>query len=759
MKKKGQVYKSILGSYILILLIPVLIVVFLYNRTYHTMREQAEFYTDNLASTIQGICDRELAYYRSFLIQLKLEEAVRELATEELDGSPDEYWNTYLVQQELLSAMSSMRDSASHCLNIFIYLKDVDKIVTNDSGMDMRTYCQIYHDEAQEEQLREVLHRGDAEEIICYRAETGKVYILLLEPALGLLNRAKENAVLGLWLDVELLDLRIQSVSWESGMDWGLLDSNKEFLRAPEKIDLNSLSLESEIEELHSIDVDEEKYLVNLVDSEEYNWKYVLFIPEKQVSDGANQMKNLYLISVIVIMIVGCWCARVFTQHHYNPLKDLMTILNKDSDAEVKNEYHYMGVQIASLIQSCREYQKDVSKSNRAIRNYVVEEMLTSAVIEEKNLVICEEAYQKFRDGDNLVVICSIKEKYDDAIPNDKGLDNFIIKNVCDELVGKIFPCESLELEKRIVIILDTTQCGKTYSENLKSIYEYMREFVEQHLQFSVCMVEGGCYHGIAGIHQSYLEACEAEKFMTYLEDGYIRYEDIRDLSVRKYDYSFETEERLFHAVRTCNAKLACSYVRNVLENNFMKEPKPAEDMLTCLLYDIFGTLIKASEEKGITRDRMMIQGHISASSSMEEINDFFTRLVNELCEEAESRSTHGEILCKRVLDFICKNYTDPELNASQTALHFNMAPSYLSYVYKKQTGESIADVIKKMRVKYAKTLLGEGMSVVEVSQKVGFRECSTFIRTFKSVTGVTPGKIKELAEIEKVAENKMAEN
>ena len=75
------------------------------------------------------------------------------------------------------------------------------------------------------------------------------------------------------------------------------------------------------------------------------------------------------------------------------------------------------------------------------------------------------------------------------------------------------------------------------------------------------------------------------------------------------------------------------------------------------------------------------------------------------------------------------------------------MTPAYLSIVFKKQTGESILDVIRNMRIDYAKKLLEEGLSVAEVSEKAGFRESSTFIKVFKNSVGVTPGQMRKVGK------------
>ena len=64
---------------------------------------------------------------------------------------------------------------------------------------------------------------------------------------------------------------------------------------------------------------------------------------------------------------------------------------------------------------------------------------------------------------------------------------------------------------------------------------------------------------------------------------------------------------------------------------------------------------------------------------------------------------------------------------------------------YKKQSGMSILNVIKQERIRNAKRLLREGYGVTEVSQMVGFRESTSFIRAFKNSEGITPGQLKKI--------------
>ena len=131
----------------------------------------------------------------------------------------------------------------------------------------------------------------------------------------------------------------------------------------------------------------------------------------------------------------------------------------------------------------------------------------------------------------------------------------------------------------------------------------------------------------------------------------------------------------------------------------------------------------------------------LSLRLPLDTIREKFRQMAECVAGEEESgdaaESSQNRQLCQDVLEYIRSNYSDPDLNISQTG------PAYLSSIFRKETGESLLKVITQIRVSEAEKLLREGVSVVEAGERVGFRDSSTFIRTFKKYVGVTPGQIK----------------
>ncbi len=78
---------------------------------------------------------------------------------------------------------------------------------------------------------------------------------------------------------------------------------------------------------------------------------------------------------------------------------------------------------------------------------------------------------------------------------------------------------------------------------------------------------------------------------------------------------------------------------------------------------------------------------------------------------------------------------------------HFN--PSYLSRLFKAETGTNLSDYITEMRVERAKLLLQDyKLKIYDVSSAVGFESPHYFTRFFKKSTGLTPYEYRRKSTI-----------
>ena len=93
----------------------------------------------------------------------------------------------------------------------------------------------------------------------------------------------------------------------------------------------------------------------------------------------------------------------------------------------------------------------------------------------------------------------------------------------------------------------------------------------------------------------------------------------------------------------------------------------------------------------------------------------------------------------KRVCEFIKTHYAD-HLSLKQLSRVACLSSFYFQRLFLKNTGVSPHDYMIHCRIKKARELLAEGHSIAGVALDVGFVDQSHFTRSFKQVTGTTPG-------------------
>lgn len=83
-------------------------------------------------------------------------------------------------------------------------------------------------------------------------------------------------------------------------------------------------------------------------------------------------------------------------------------------------------------------------------------------------------------------------------------------------------------------------------------------------------------------------------------------------------------------------------------------------------------------------------------------------------------------------------------MNITMIGEAFGLTPSYLSKLFKAQTGEALLDTINRTRLEEAKKLLMQhDVPIADIARSVGYSDINTFNRIFKKFEGITPGKYK----------------
>lgn len=94
-------------------------------------------------------------------------------------------------------------------------------------------------------------------------------------------------------------------------------------------------------------------------------------------------------------------------------------------------------------------------------------------------------------------------------------------------------------------------------------------------------------------------------------------------------------------------------------------------------------------------------------------------------------------------IQYIEAHLSEP-LRLSSLAKQFHISGGYLSSQFKLHTGLTLRAYLLDRKINHAKNLLLQGATVTEACYRSGFNDYANFIRSFKRITGFSPGRYKE---------------
>lgn len=142
-------------------------------------------------------------------------------------------------------------------------------------------------------------------------------------------------------------------------------------------------------------------------------------------------------------------------------------------------------------------------------------------------------------------------------------------------------------------------------------------------------------------------------------------------------------------------------------------------------------------------KSELDVYKQIKESKSIQNIFNILCNAIKYISEFIASNENQYNYLVKEVNKYIRENYNkDITLQIAADYVHVNS--SYLSRMYKKETGRTIIDTINNIRIDKAKVLLKDpAKKIFEVAAEVGIEDPAYFTHVFEKYTGISPKEYK----------------
>jgi len=136
----------------------------------------------------------------------------------------------------------------------------------------------------------------------------------------------------------------------------------------------------------------------------------------------------------------------------------------------------------------------------------------------------------------------------------------------------------------------------------------------------------------------------------------------------------------------------------------------------------------------------------VLSSADINDIGQVILDMAVRYQEEASRLSSTGRVVFDAER-FILDHIEDKDLSIRKIAEHVFVTPTYLSYIYKKRTGNTINHFILDTRMKRARDLILEtNLQLGEISSRLGYTNQNYFTKTFTRYFGVNPSTYRNQA-------------
>ncbi|MDF2961324.1 MAG: transcriptional regulator, AraC family, partial [Paenibacillus sp.] len=286
----------------------------------------------------------------------------------------------------------------------------------------------------------------------------------------------------------------------------------------------------------------------------------------------------------------------------------------------------------------------------------------------------------------------------------------------------------------------------------IHDICDSFRMWVNKHTRFTVTVGIGSCFEEISSLPSSYEEASSALNYKSVLGDNrIIEYFQIHPGSkdelvtylqnIRVMSQLFKSGnpvwenhfEQVFNGLKV--ALLAQKDIINVL-NYMMLYINREINSLPLSFREIWADSMMPQCLDILDRYETLADIQHNLKTKLDEMYSQFKGL-------RRVRSNYS--LIEDVKYYLEQRYSDASLSLVSVSENFSINSSFLSRIFKEETGENFVDFLARIRIRHAELKLSETkMSVQEIARQVGYNNSLSFIRVFKKIVGHTPGDYRK---------------
>lgn len=387
---------------------------------------------------------------------------------------------------------------------------------------------------------------------------------------------------------------------------------------------------------------------------------------------------------------------------------------------------------LGDVISQCREDKYNAHQSNK--RSLAVKKLHWINLLTGKSQLRDEPALEKSIKGtlrDSHVVLAHIETQREELGQNEPQ-----ILQLLDACISYPFEYINIYPNSSYLIIFANAS------------YEELLRFAQDIISKSDCLGEtpsiliSRVEHGLEKLNELYMQLNNLRKQMCVWEAPILFAQEFETPSQTYFSQVAAKLEATKRAIESHNRKEIMTQIGTLLDT------MSAHGMIdvTYMHHIMCEVLASLYAERGLVNSSSLqtqIYRFSTCRTRVSIMNIFEDILRTD--ESAQENSIEGASHAVYKVIQIIKSEYSQDLSLDYLAACVGFTPSYLSFIFKHETGENLIKYITDYRMNQAKKLLdSDSTKIVQVAKQCGYSSASYFNRLFKNTYGITPKQYRE---------------
>jgi AraC-like DNA-binding protein len=495
------------------------------------------------------------------------------------------------------------------------------------------------------------------------------------------------------------------------------------------------------------------------------SWRVTIVQPYDQVLGKLKQMRNTSIMVTLLFLALSVVLSWVISLKLYKPVEAMVSNIRKSTVLEggylnlEMDELSYVSSAYHQAMDKMKGIKSDFEAKKSIVEKYYARKLIMdSTSISEVQFsdLIAENALKIGSTGPYLLGVLDMDHfnKLSQMINHSElRLYKFAISNIAHELISQDFLCEIVDMRNDHLVILVTLAYGTVpedeVQERLKTLFQEVIDTLYRFYRISLTASISDPIINYEEITHDYVMTLHNVNYRMKLGGMQVITPSLVSHNQENPELHIpaELEDKLIESMNTGQ--------RPAIESNLDK----LYGFIANLHFDhMFPNLLRISlimhnalrevnlhRLRPISFDVKEFNKGLLEVENLSEVEALFQTMLDQIFDEMRDIEVNRNVLLiNTVKEIIEDNYPDSNLSLQEIASMVRMSPIYLGRVFKDSVNLSVADYITEVRlISTIELLENNRYTIIEIMDKVGFSNQSSFFRSFKRKFGVTPKEFR----------------